>query len=532
MPRSSSSNPFHSLASAFPFLSSPPSSTPASSPSPSPAAPHLAVPLLLPVTSASTSSSPISSEAPRGPQPLPGSRMAGAGASAGDKGGGGIRGGGGGGPAFVGQVFTMLDPSGNGLMAVSTRFQLPHFLTNRTPMWFKKLLSPLQKSENGPVFRFFMDLNDAVSYVKRLNVPSGMVGACRLDVAYGHFKVGYDLLKDKPHMFQFVPNEKQVKAANKLLKSLPQRGRRKRLGGVPVFSAQNINIAVATNDGIRWYTPYFFDKTLLDNILEASMDQHFHSIMQNRHTQRRRDIVDDSITSEIIEETADSLLEPPEVQELMNEIGPAGIPFSVVTKAAEIQFLDVVDKVLLGNKWLRKAAGIQPQFPYVVDSFEERTAISIANIATTSSSSTTSQDDNCCQDSQQSLSLDQRVDSSNHGNQNDPDHNQFHFPFGNLLPNILRRDRKLKTQEKDKFSRYDANINNGLQGNPLLPKITMVGISMGEGGQMSKASFKKTMDDLTKELEQSGEKATFSEEKDPLFVANVGDYSRITRISS
>lgn len=61
------------------------------------------------------------------------------------------------------------------------------------------------------------------------------------------------------------------------------------------------------------YTPYFFDKTLLDNILEASMDQHFHSIMQNRHTQRRRDIVDDSLTSEIIEESAESLLEPPEV---------------------------------------------------------------------------------------------------------------------------------------------------------------------------------------------------------------------------
>jgi hypothetical protein len=45
----------------------------------------------------------------------------------------------------------------------------------------------------------------------------------------------------------------QVQAANKLLKSLPQRSRRKKLGGVPVFSAQNLNIAVATNDGIRWY---------------------------------------------------------------------------------------------------------------------------------------------------------------------------------------------------------------------------------------------------------------------------------------
>jgi hypothetical protein len=56
----------------------------------------------------------------------------------------------------------------------------------------------------------------------------------------------------------------------------------------------------------------------------------------------------------------------------MNEIGPAGIPLNIVTKAAEIQFLDVVDKLLLGNKWLRRATGIQPHFPYVVDSFEER----------------------------------------------------------------------------------------------------------------------------------------------------------------
>lgn len=60
------------------------------------------------------------------------------------------------------------------------------------------------------------------------------------------------------------------------------------------------------------------------------------------------------------------------MQELMNEIGPAGIPLSVVTKAAEIQGLDVVDKLLLGNKWLRRATGIQPHFPYVVDSFEQR----------------------------------------------------------------------------------------------------------------------------------------------------------------
>lgn len=53
-------------------------------------------------------------------------------------------------------------------------------------------------------------------------------------------------------------------------------------------------------------------------------------------------------------------------------MGHTGIPLNVLSKAAEIQLLDVVDKVLLGNKWLRKATGIQPKFPYLVDSFEER----------------------------------------------------------------------------------------------------------------------------------------------------------------
>lgn len=48
----------------------------------------------------------------------------------------------------------------------------------------------------------------------------------------------------------------QVKAAKKLLKTAPQRGRRRKLHGVPVFTAQNLNIAIATNDGIRWYVLY------------------------------------------------------------------------------------------------------------------------------------------------------------------------------------------------------------------------------------------------------------------------------------
>lgn len=67
---------------------------------------------------------------------------------------------------------------------------------------------------------------------------------------------------------------------------------------------------------------------------------------------------------------------------------------------------------------------------------------------------------------------------------------------------------------------------------PFLPKITMVGISTGESGKMQKGNIKKMMDDLTKELEKAeqvnqagstGNEST-SDERDPLFVANVGDY--------
>lgn len=55
----------------------------------------------------------------------------------------------------------------------------------------------------------------------------------------------------------------------------------------------------------------------------------------------------------------------------------------------------------------------------------------------------------------------------------------------------------------------------------------MVGISTGDGGRMSKANLNKTMEDLTKELEgmdQPNHPATVGEERDPLFVANVGDH--------
>lgn len=77
--------------------------------------------------------------------------------------------------------------------------------------------------------------------------------------------------------------------------------------------------------------------------------------------------------------------------------------------------------------------------------------------------------------------------------------------------------------------------------NPFLPKITMVGISTEQSGQMSKASLKKTMEDLTKELEKTeladvtvSDSSEYKvDDRDPLFVANVGDYySGIPRTGS
>lgn len=42
-----------------------------------------------------------------------------------------------------------------------------------------------------------------VSYVKRLNIPTGMVGACRLDVAYEHFKVRHPSDSERCKVYYF-----------------------------------------------------------------------------------------------------------------------------------------------------------------------------------------------------------------------------------------------------------------------------------------------------------------------------------------
>lgn len=60
----------------------------------------------------------------------------------------------------------------------------------------------------------------------------------------------------------------KVKAANKLLKTMmPHGGGCRRVDGVPVFSAQNLDIAIATSDGIKWYILKAISRTALNGVI-------------------------------------------------------------------------------------------------------------------------------------------------------------------------------------------------------------------------------------------------------------------------
>lgn len=97
--------------------------------------PSVTVPFQLPISDFSTAQPQLRSVSP-------GVRMDGLGSMKG-----------GGGPAFVGEVYTMLDPSGNGLMAVTRHLNLP-FLTKR----WNSLLSVFDISENVPVRCNFINM--------------------------------------------------------------------------------------------------------------------------------------------------------------------------------------------------------------------------------------------------------------------------------------------------------------------------------------------------------------------------------------
>ncbi|RRT83641.1 hypothetical protein B296_00017129 [Ensete ventricosum] len=72
----------------------------------------------------------------------------------------------GGGPAFVGQVFSMLDPSGNGLMTVTTRFDIP-FLSKRLNHSF---FHELDKVINFRLDQISWDLDEMNQYLSNFDL--------------------------------------------------------------------------------------------------------------------------------------------------------------------------------------------------------------------------------------------------------------------------------------------------------------------------------------------------------------------------
>eukprot|EP00252_Welwitschia_mirabilis_P010073 TRINITY_DN23178_c0_g1_i1.p1 TRINITY_DN23178_c0_g1~~TRINITY_DN23178_c0_g1_i1.p1 ORF type:complete len:558 (-),score=117.76 TRINITY_DN23178_c0_g1_i1:199-1872(-) len=411
------------------------------------------------------------------------------------------------GPAFVGQVFTLFDLTHMRFKDIRIRKKFP-FL-HGAPQWMKNILDSTNRAGH-PIFRFFTEFDDAVKYMQQMRIPSGLLGTWHLAEAYEHFK-------ENPQMFQFVPNQVQVREANKLLRRNFKQKHARKLKGVPVFTARNLRIAVATSNGIRWFMPYFFDKRLLDNILEGTVDQHFQSLIQNRRLQRRREMGNDDFPMDVFEEHIDNFLDPPEVQEIIEEMDVDDIPFDLISKAAGIYFCDLVDDVLLGNRWIRKAIGIQPKFPYMVDSFEERTASAISRANEQTSR--------------------REGDSNFQVGKEHSDVNETMTSVGTLVSlentgsrSMLEESRHLENVKKQVSSIPDLRKPSPDQSpeenivDRILPKITMIGFSMTDPSRTDMALIKKSIAELAKEIERNHKRFDQEDDNDPLFFTNILDF--------
>lgn len=293
------------------------------------------------------------------------------------------------GPAFMGQVFTMCDSSRKGLMGVRAVASVRSFgplnsllrpMLKVMGMDLTALVKTVQEKWEGPMFHFYFDKADAAKYVKKLHsqdqgnaeLLASIVSSCPLDEAYKYFK-------GKPSLFQFVAAAKQINIAKKLIRK--ERGPKAAASfrGVPVFSAANLTIAMATPSGIRWFTPYFFDKRQLDSLVGHSVENYYQELLHIRRLQRHSQAMDGDTAGDSLEDDSDSLLDPPEVGDFMEEMGQGGPAMeSAMVKAAEIMTQDCVDSVFLGSKWGRRVAGLQPSFSVIVDSFERRAAVAEA----------------------------------------------------------------------------------------------------------------------------------------------------------
>eukprot|EP00850_Spirogloea_muscicola_P005240 SM000023S07696 [mRNA] locus=s23:1003838:1017893:+ [translate_table: standard] len=308
-----------------------------------------------------------------------------------------------GGPAFLGQVFTLCDSSRSGLVGVRGVVGpvpplpfLPKAVNKHIAAWFEQMLRRVV--EEGPTFCFFVNKADGVRYLRKvqaLHAPapelaSSSVRGCPLEAAYQSFK-------RNPRIFKFVANDSQVKVARGLLHKEGGRAAARAFMGVPVFTAQDLTIAVHTSAGIKWsasqgplccfscradsaarFRPYFFDARQLNSLVGDSVDHYYEAVRQARAVQRRRQLADaDATSSAEADDDADGLVDPPELHDLMEEMGQhsGGVlpPVeSVLAKAAECRLADCVDNVLLGRRWARRLTGLQPSFSVLVDSFERR----------------------------------------------------------------------------------------------------------------------------------------------------------------
>ncbi len=449
------------------------------------------------------------------------------------------------GPAFIGQVFTMCDSSRRGLIAVRPADSLralkfppywPPFLAKFSSKWLEKAMHMVLKEEmtDGPVFRFYFRKDDAAAYVKNLNLAGAMVGSCPLDVAYKYFK-------GKPSMFKFVADETQVKVAKKLLHK--DRGAR----------------VAKTSNGVRWFRPYFFDKKQLDSLIGHSVDHYYQMLIHSRRIQRHSQVIDngsDSFSGDPIEDDPDGLLDPPEVQELMEEMGQGGGAMEwVVLKAVEVQVQDMIDQVLLGHPLSRRLAGLQPKFPVLVDSFERRVAaaesevIEESKVRFSKSEISTSSDESSRPGSlgaggiggggEEDSSTSGRNDANSgegeeHSRaQNNP---QSKLPF-NLFgqkwvsrfnPSVVfkRKDSgDARILEEDSDSDVETSTKDEEEGSERAqPKLTMMGIAMsGPMKGTNDTVLQEAMAAAAKDIEERVRKGEGSgQDHGPLFIADLG----------
>lgn len=424
------------------------------------------------------------------------------------------------GPAFIGQVYTMCDASRRGLIAVRPadvlkKIKVPPYMKFMEQAYERALNLLFSDDMKGPVFRFYFNRDDAAEYVKRLNISGSTVGPCSLDAAYKYYK-------SKQDMFKFMADHRQVKIAKKLVRR--ERGDKaaKRLKGVPVFTARNLTIAMSTPQGVRWFRPYFFNKKQLDNLIGHSVDHYYEMLISARRAQRRSQMAENGGDSlggggeNPMDDELDGLMDPPEVQELMEELGQGGGGMEFVgLKVLEAQVMDLADRVLLGHQWSRQMIHLQPKFPVIVDSFERLVSVdqsgSKGSFKTEENSSGTSNSGTT-----DSVAKDYREGESS-------PFNLFGKKWGRNANLVSKRKDSGNLLEEDSDSDYleETAQKEAPSKGAFQPKLTMMGIAMNvnkvEGGlQQAMAAAAKDVEDRLRKGEGSGP------EHGPLFIANLG----------